>query len=669
MVQGRSPDGYKDVSGASGGSAGLTEVTRIRGNVVTTYSTIGAALATAAAGDVVLVGPGNYPESFSVPAGVIMRAPTRGSVTITGAAATGTRVTLGANCRFENFFVDVPTDAVPAVNPGAGCIITNLSLNGQGGAGIGLQISQPNVFVIDGFAWRGNGGIILDIAAGGSSARIENLNFITGVVSTIVRAADGFEIGPVRSILATAISPVGFDLLAGADMISDGALFTAGTVSIAVRINADDITAVFTGPNFSIGTVTTAFSIDPAVTTGNLSVLAGRFSRDAIEGPDAYLQQDTVVLVFSDEKLGDEGLLVEGELVQGAPVSGQGAAFGEGNSYTKGMVVLREVGGVFTNITSDLLLPDGNTVALFDTGAIGDRLYVGGDRALTGIFTDITTALVLGVGTTLTFEVSDGGGGWVTVAVMVADAAPPHERNDQAVFQRVGEDQIRFGEGIASQAAQAVDGTTKFWWRVTIGVAALAVVPVGEQIKLGPNRFESADGGFIEYFGSAIKPLTVPAERRPLVGAAPSPAQFDVAPGYSFTAVNSRFNNNQRDGFAGIVRIPVNTDTSQLALYKFEFKPNDNTSGNVNFILTTGLIGPGAVLDGVSVPVTSDTFQVAVPLNSQGLLIQVERTVDLRNAGVSDELFFALERDGAADTYNGNIGVAPDDEIEVKVYY
>lgn len=86
------------------------------------------------------------------------------------------------------------------------------------------------------------------------------------------------------------------------------------------------------------------------------------------------------------------------------------------------------------------------------------------------------------------------------------------------------------------------------------------------------------------------------------------------------------------------------------------------------------VVGPGDYAESFSVPAgvalrAHTRGTVTVPLNSQDVLIQVEREIDLRNAGPSDELFVALERDGTADTYNGSIGVAPDDEVEVRVYY
>lgn len=98
--------------GSGGGGGGdLVGVWLVTDAAQTQYPSITTALAAASSGDAVVVGPGDYAESFSVPAGVALRAHTRGTVTVTGAAATGTRITLGAQSRLENFFVEAPTDA------------------------------------------------------------------------------------------------------------------------------------------------------------------------------------------------------------------------------------------------------------------------------------------------------------------------------------------------------------------------------------------------------------------------------------------------------------------------------------------------------------------------------------------------------------------------------
>ena len=81
------------------------------------FLTIGAALAVAASGNSVQVLPGSYAESaLTVPANVSLVGIGGYEVTsITGAAATGNRVTLSAGSVLENITVTIPTDATAAI--------------------------------------------------------------------------------------------------------------------------------------------------------------------------------------------------------------------------------------------------------------------------------------------------------------------------------------------------------------------------------------------------------------------------------------------------------------------------------------------------------------------------------------------------------------------------
>jgi len=110
------------------------------------YLTIGAALTAAGSGDAVIVRPGIYAESgLTVPAGVALLSEGGvGATSITGAAATGTRLTVAATARLEGFTVTIPTDAVPAISCtlGSGVATINyITFNGAGALGIGLRLS------------------------------------------------------------------------------------------------------------------------------------------------------------------------------------------------------------------------------------------------------------------------------------------------------------------------------------------------------------------------------------------------------------------------------------------------------------------------------------------------------------------------------------------------
>ena len=635
----------------AGGDDAFVGVKLVTDTTQTSYPTIGDALAAANSGDVVFVGPGDYAESFTIPTGVTVRGNARASATVSGAAATGTRITLGAQARLENIFVEAASDGTPAVLASSpGSVIPNLTILGGGATSVGLRVTAAGV-LCNALAARGNFDVVCEVTAA-ALAGIEKINLVTGGVNTILQTEGNTQIGAIRTLSSTCIVTDAV-LINGGTLYSDADLMLEGTVVNGYHITADDAVVLLNAPFLDRTNVTTTFLIDPGVTTGTLVSSGGRFSRDSIVGPDAYLQQDTVTLAFIDEKPGDEGFVIIGELTQGQPYSGQGAAFGEGNSYTRDMVILRENagGGTFTNITSDLLLPDGTSVALFDTGAINERLCIGSQYSFVSFASLITTALAPGVSTVLTFEVSDGIGGWNAVPMMASDASEPFDQYAQALFQRINDEQNRWGIDQVSQGAQDVDGITRNWLRVTITGDPLAVVPEADQIRIGPNRTESSDRGFFESFGLAEKTITLPVRRFGLQGASPGNARFDVAAGLSMRVAESRFASGALDGFVSSAVVRRGTDTSRQFSYVFSWKPTTAAAGNVDFLFDVGVYPEGTVYNG-ALPLDFSTT-LSVPTNSTAEEQFNESISFTLPDAIPEEyaLFLFLRRDGAADSY------------------
>ena len=61
---------------------------------------------------------------------------------------------------------------------------------------------------------------------------------------------------------------------------------------------------------------------------------------------------DGIILHFHDEKAGDEGVSIFGEYHVGAPEQGYELVVGEGDSYTRGMLVYTYNGSIYTDISS-----------------------------------------------------------------------------------------------------------------------------------------------------------------------------------------------------------------------------------------------------------------------------------------------------------------------------
>jgi len=108
---------FSTIASSSGSDlGGIVGVELITSTSRVKYSTISGALAAAVQGNSVIVGPGLYNESITIPDGVTLKGYDNSqNVIISGSGATGARVTLGNSVTFRDVTVVHPSDATPAI--------------------------------------------------------------------------------------------------------------------------------------------------------------------------------------------------------------------------------------------------------------------------------------------------------------------------------------------------------------------------------------------------------------------------------------------------------------------------------------------------------------------------------------------------------------------------
>lgn len=642
---------------AGAGGGGIVGVNLVTPTSTTSYSTIAAALAAASSGDAVVVGPGVYAESVTVPAGVTLSGTPFFTAALSGAASTGTRVTLNDGSSLIGFAVTAPTDATPAINyaGSTSAILSDCSITGNGGAGIGIRGASGTLRVFN-TSYMG-GAIDAFILIDGGTVVAEDIQVYSGSLGAIYQIESGTLTDAQTIQLTASLAAAGF-LVNGGTVISEDARFL--NVDDGLHITANGTAVNLRTPKFDANTWN--LRVDPGVTTGSLFVVAAQGDRDLITAPPAYLSQGQIAISFQDEKLGDEAFLFFSEVAIGAPGNGRELSVGEGDSYTRGMVAFSATTPTsgFTDITSQLLLPDGTSVALLPGTSAGNTFYIGGDLPFVNIKVLITTAMSLGAGS-VAVEHSDGAGGWIAFDTMSSTSSFPYTSYADAIFQRAQSEQVRFQDIVASFGSQAVNGVAKYWVRVRV-VSAISTAPTADHAKLGPNRTELNPDGFVEYYGRAEPRRLLNWHRRledDLIGASPGNASLLLAQQISITPVDNLFQNNAIDGNGGLVPVPVGLDTSRSLIYRVGWTPRSNGAGDVELELRTAVVKEGDVLDG-SIPRVLATDVAAVSAQNNVLFV-TEFEFRIPQAVVGEFVALSFVRDATVgnpdDTYAGDIAI------------
>jgi hypothetical protein len=264
--------------------------------------------------------------------------------------------------------------------------------------------------------------------------------------------------------------------------------------------------------------VTTHILVDGTVTTGSFflsgsDVLSDRFNFLN----DQYISSDsTHDFSFYNKKEGDFGLAVWGELQVGHPQHGTESVFGEGDSYTNGMLVLTSdgtatsttEGGNITDVSADAASPSGSTFTFQGTTA-NHCLYFGSTLGDTsdkvkhwGLKLTQTTAAVEITKRSFVIEYWDGAA-WTETKVMATDSSDYARYANEVFIRANNSEHLRFGLDLnTTWIKKTIGGQNLYWTRIRV-TNNLISAPVFEQAKISPSRFEANQDGTNSYHGNA----------------------------------------------------------------------------------------------------------------------------------------------------------------------
>jgi len=326
---------------------------------------------------------------------------------------------------------------------------------------------------------------------------------------------------------------------------------------------------------------------------------------------------ELVRIDFNSDFAGDEGHVLLEELQVGCPEIGRETVLGEGDSYTRGMLVYTETAGnVFADVSTEAASSSGSSFTFPDVTA-DNAIYVSSDlqdssdyKQFLGIKSKVTIPAVLGTGE-IVAEYWDGTS-WTEFNHMSALGSAPYTQQADAIFERAGSEQIRFQDLTLAAASWTKNdppstGTNRFWVRFRISTE-IDTAPVFEQFKIHSNRTEINADGFVEHMGKARPKRKIYGvnigNSIELAGAAPKNKNVDYGTLLNFVVQKNQLQSGRTDGFGQIFAIPEGLDTSRALTLRVRWASESSASGNVELRFIRGEISIGTVLNGTNTETT-----------------------------------------------------------------
>jgi len=643
------------------------------------FATIASALAAAATGssaDAVIVGPGDYDESVTVPAGVQLVCPYPGRAHINGAGgfgSAGTRVTLGANSSIDGFETNCPSDAVPAISQasaGSVSFVRNCRFEGSGGAlGIGVQNSGTGVLAVENCQYAGGSADTWLDLSGTGNLIVRNCVVTFGTLASALRLGGGGT-ADVNSFLVLSASTV-------TDGVEHGnAFLRAIDLTIAAANNIHVVHASASAHIFSSildEAGSWDFLVDPALANNGHYGMTGVVMRQTnMSYPAAWRVSDNFIFLLHDDTASDVSIRCAQELHVGSFGKPHEFAAGGGDSTTEGMHVITTDntaapgadGGTLTDVSAAAASATGSTVTIQGLDA-GNSICFGSDLAdLIGTLPHCglkVSQTVQGVDGSWIWEYSTAAG-WSPLNVMAADADTPYAAYGSRVFERgiPSSEQIRYGPTIVGTpwARRTLLGDNLFWVRARVA-SLLTTAPVWEQFKLHSDRLEVNGDGFIEVFGNGRKRKAIAGvQTAPLVGpGAPGNNTVLFSTNITLALTLNQLADNQAEGLGGTFIVPEGLDTSFPVRLLLTWKPSTANTGNAEFSVDYVILPPAALVDG-SVADTNVTVLHTVGVASLDVEQRTIIELPISTAVPGDLIVFRVLRDASAGNLNDTLAAA-----------
>lgn len=459
--------------------------------------------------------------------------------------------------------------------------------------------------------------------------------------------------------------------------VTGGGRVSANMVSIilstyGVRVEAN---SEFDSSNIRFGSIVLD-EISQDDDTARIEVTSGKYNSEKRH----ITNWDEVEIDGFDVFPGNKGYEIVNELHVGVPEAGRESCVGEGDSYTRGMLVYTYNGTSYSNVSVAASSSSGSTLT-FPNTSVNTAIYVAsslenGDKIKhLGIRQAISTAVTLGGGEIVAEYYN---GAWVEFPVMSSESIPDYFPLDGSLFAALGDIHTRYNCKITldwTKIDPMTLNTSYFWVRFRIKTA-ITTAPIFQQFRLHSNHTEMNSDGWIEYFGSArpigrlpwgvelLKPINID-----------SPANQDVflSDNLGLGRAENNFQNNATDRTALATYLPFDYDTSCPLRMMMTYITDDATAGNIRWLVRWAYSQDGdnvyrstataptahsteqSVISIVAAPTAADTQgTVVIELDTSKL---VSRRSGTPNYG--DILWVSIEREGghADDTHGGDVAL------------
>ncbi len=504
-----SPMTWGQLSAPAGSAAPTFGAVLITPTSETAFNSIGAALAAASAGELVRVGPGVYVESITIPTSV--RVTGLDGARIQGAAAGGTRVTMGEGSECRNLDVDCPNDATPAVAfaGSTACAIHDFTFFGGGASGGGIKnTGTGTLFVNRARLQSGTVGTLLEATAG--LVQVNILFIQTGTVTTGISVSGSAKVEAIN-IEFSDVATLTTAFLVGAGILTVQGGQATATQVLQVTSNSADVNIAsgfrFLGSTWDI-------LVDAGVTSAEIKVLFCELEGVKISADDTLRASDNWALLYSDSLEGDHGMRVEGELTVGTPEGPREAVFGEGDSYVNGMVVLTTDstasasvdGGNLTDVSDDAASASGSTFG-FQGVTAGHAILLGSERKSAGAVVkhwghkvSVVTAAVEVTPRSFLYEIWNGTA-WVEIGVLATHSSLFHRYGNECFLRANNSEHTRYGvDDSTAWATKTINGKTLYWSRLRI-LTTVTTAPTFQQWKVHSSRSEINGDGTVTFHG------------------------------------------------------------------------------------------------------------------------------------------------------------------------
>ena len=630
------------------------------------FPTLTQAIAVAGTGTVLTLHPGTYVEApISIPVGVCIVGVSSKCVTIVASDINLPLFTLNGNSIISGIRIQGVTNHA--------CIYDNSTTTTNVVRDVIFETSREGLFV-----------------TGGASVQCHKLVMASTITRGIYCTGTGGIIA--NGVISDAVTSVQAD--SGEITITNISTF-AGTNAFYANGGTIDIHGANIKNNTNVIRLDNGGTINGVCCNTNTGNTNHILQEDVLSTVNVYGSQfdsDKIIaakmsllkLHYNDLKMGDESITIMKELHVGVPEQGYETVMGEGDSYTRGMLVYTETaGGSFVNVSVAAASTTGSTFT-FPGVANGNKIYFASSLANTtdklkflGLKCNVTTAVVLGGGEIIC---EYWNGAWVEFNHMSSASNGAHYPFAKAIFERVESEQIRFNLAIINDWAKndpivPALAITYFWIRISIATTVTSV-PVLEQAKLHTNRTEINDEGWLEYFGLARPTMTIPWDYNSFLPIGTSPADADVyalnsAGGTTQDLGVGRAENKFQltvDSVGLCTYAPYDIDTSCPIILRWSFI-GENT-GNVVWFINFGITRDGSTIGttvgGAPASVVGELHLsklVAIgSTNTQistSIEIDVSDIVSRRAVGIGDLMWISIARDGntGSDTINGNVDI------------